>query len=86
MAMIDVIKQIATQAVDAAGPVAIMYGTVSGTSPLEILVDQRFSLPKELLIVTETVSKYSLTSGDQVLLLRMQGGQNFVVLDRLVST
>ncbi|MFJ2042252.1 DUF2577 domain-containing protein [Paenibacillus taichungensis] len=85
MAMIDAIKRMAIEAVDAANPVTIAYGTVTSTSPFEVLVDQRFTLPEEVLVIPEYASKLNLVNGDNVLMLRVQGGQNFVVLDRLVN-
>lgn len=85
MAMIDVIKRVSIAAVDSTNPVTIAYGTVTSTSPFEVLVDQRFTLPEEVLVIPEYASKLNLVNGDKILMLRVQGGQNFVVLDRLVN-
>lgn len=106
------VKQAGVGAVDAGNPVSVLFGTVVRSSPLEINVDQRFTLTADFLIVPEQLTAYEidlkhahasgagmtgealaepvvirkgLTEGDVVLLLRMQGGQQFVVLDRMVS-
>jgi hypothetical protein len=117
MAMIDVMKRIAIEAVSASDPTAIMYGEVTSSNPLEINIDQRFTVTSDLLVVTESLvhfeinlhhkhayddsgeekeTEYALPEepivirrglevGDKVLLLRVQGGQNYVVMDRLVD-
>lgn len=94
MSLLDVIKQASVDAVEAANPVAVLFGVVTKTSPLEINVEQRFTLTEEFLVFTERVRRYEvditvrcgLKVGDKVLLLRVQGGQKYVVLDKIVDT
>ncbi|WP_157729653.1 DUF2577 family protein [Tumebacillus algifaecis] len=88
--MLEVLKQIATNTQEAGSPVAVMFGTVTKVSPIEVLVDQRLSLSNDgvsdpslqTLILTEKVR--SLAVNDSVVLLRVQGGQQFVVIDKVV--
>lgn len=97
MSLVDLIKQASLGAVEAANPVAVLFGTVTKTNPLEVNVDQRFTLTNEFLIVPEQLTEYRVTIngqnviirrglnvGDKVLLLRMQGGHRYVILDRVV--
>lgn len=97
MSLVDLIKQASLGAVEAANPVAVLFGTVTKTNPLEVNVDQRFTLTNEFLIVPEQLTEYRVTingqniiirrglqTGDKVLLLRMQGGHRYVILDRVV--
>lgn len=97
MRLVDLIKQASLGAVEAANPVAVLFGTVTKTNPLEVNVDQRFTLTNEFLIVPEQLTEYRVTIngqnviirrglnvGDKVLLLRMQGGYRYVILDRVV--
>lgn len=84
MALIDQLKTIATSAHAAADPVAVLYATVTKTSPLTVNVDQRFDLSEDFLVRTRR-TKY-LVAGDKVILLRVQGGQEYVVLDKVVIT
>ncbi|WP_249281099.1 DUF2577 family protein [Paenibacillus sp. 7516] len=84
--MLDVIKKAAVAAVDAKAPVQVMYGTVTRTEPLEITVEQRLTLAEPFLMMPESAARKNWTVGDHVLLLRVQGGDSFVVLDRLVKT
>lgn len=112
MALGDTIKRLGIGAMEASNPVSVMYGQVTKTDPLEILVDQRFPLDEDFLIVTERLTRYEidlkhnhiysggetedaltdkiviregLKVGDSVLLLRVQGGQKYVVWDKVVT-
>lgn len=97
--MIKLIKKAAKDAIEASNPVNILYGEVLEGEPLKILVDQRFTLTKQFLIQTESTTELSLTingvqytlrppllTGDMVVLVRMQGGQKYLVLDKVVNT
>jgi hypothetical protein len=111
--MLNAIRQAALSAMEAGNPVAIMFGTVTKENPLEVNVDQRFTLDADFLIVPESLTAYEvdlkhshttstgqtdealtqkvvirkgLKPGDKVLLLRVQGGQKYLILDRVVST
>jgi hypothetical protein len=96
--MINSIKKAALDAIEASKPVAVMAGTVTKTSPLEVNVDQRLTLEADFLIVPESLTRYTiqvggveyvirqgLQPGDRVVLLRLQGGQKFLILDKVVS-
>ena len=96
--MLDIIKKASLGAVSNTNPVAFSYGTVIATQPLQIQVEQRFILTGPALVVPESVMeskavlagqeillRRGLEAGDRVLLARMQGGQSYIVLDRLVE-
>ncbi|WP_341279354.1 DUF2577 domain-containing protein [Paenibacillus sp. FSL H8-0537] len=88
MALLDAIKKAGAAAHASGNPVAVLIGRVTGTNPLEVNVDQRFTLSEDFLIIPEGVSDVqrisrALEPGDIVVLLRVQGGQQFVVLDRV---
>ena len=96
--MLNAIRQAALTAVEAAGPVAVIFGTVTSANPLEVNVDQRFTLDADFLIVPESLTRYvlniggveyvirpGLQAGDRVVLLRVQGGQRYLILDKVVS-
>ncbi|WP_218091754.1 DUF2577 domain-containing protein [Paenibacillus solanacearum] len=106
MGLLEIIKQAGAGAVEAGYPVSILFGVVLNDAPLEIHVDQRFTLTEPFLIVPERLTPYEadlkhahgentaealaeplvirrgLEIDDKVLLLRIQGGQQFIVLDR----
>jgi len=130
--MLEAIKRAALDAVNAGKPFALTYGTVTGTSPLTILIDQKLELGPAQLLLTNAVREYSvdmtvdhwtedetehthavndtytnggtsqptthrhgykgrkkftvhlgLKVGEKVLLVRCQGGQQYIVLDRV---
>lgn len=84
MALVNLIKQASMGAFENSNPVAIMFGTITRTNPLEVNVEQRFTLTRDFLIFTEIFNQRALQRGDKVILLRVQGGQQYVVLDRVV--
>lgn len=121
MMLSTAIKKIALNTTNASAPVSIIYGVVLQPQPLQIQVDQRFTLSEAFLIVPESLMRKELDlttgevtwgsassgssgssdsnegtgkkailqeglqSGDQVILLRVQGGQSYLVLDKVVS-
>ncbi|GIP18382.1 hypothetical protein J40TS1_40240 [Paenibacillus montaniterrae] len=93
--LLNLVKQAAVDAVKASNPVALMTGTVIKDSPLEVKVDQRFTLTAAFLILPQSMQRkeiiidgtvYVISDGvqvnDNVLLLRVQGGQKYILLDR----
>lgn len=95
--LLTTIKQAAKAAVEASNPVNVIFGVVTKTNPLEVNVDQRFTLPADFLVVPESILEKKLTigsssyiiqeglrSGDHVVLMRVQGGQQYIVCDRVV--
>ena len=82
--LLQMIKLAAIEAVEATKPCAAVYGTVKSKAPLTINIDQKITLTSSFLVVTNTV-KDILSVGDTVVMLRMQGGQQFLVLDKVVE-
>jgi hypothetical protein len=96
--MLEAIKKAAMDAVVASNLVAVMFGTVTKTNPLEVNVDQRFTLDADFLVQTAATAELKVTIGgteyiirpglqvgDRVVLLRVQGGQKYLILDKVVS-
>lgn len=120
--LVQVIKQIAGEAIEAGKPAGITYGEVINISPLEIRIEQKLILPEEFFKLTKAVTDHyvditvshitenraggsgdpafashnhdylgrkkimihnGLQVGEEVILLRVQGGQRFIVLDRV---
>ena len=116
------IKKAASKAVKADKPVEVCFGKVTSASPLQILVDQKFTLGAAQLVLTRNVTDFTtnvtvswntenrsgvigessfashnhaisgrksttvhngLVVGDEVILIRQQGGQKYVVVDRI---
>lgn len=82
-ALVKAIKKAGTEAVNASGPVTICFGKVMSVAPLKVLVDQKMTLGAAQLVLTRNVTDNSLVNGDEVVLLRQQGGQKYVIIDRV---
>lgn len=119
-------KRAAIKAMKAEKPVEVCFGKVTSASPLQILVDQKFTLGKAQLVLTRNVTDFKtmitggniqnyyyvgtppntstvpvnpshkhaigkieitvhngLVVGDEVILIRQQGGQKYIVVDRI---
>lgn len=84
--LIESIKKAALDAVENSKPCAVMFGKVTSVSPMKINVEQKMTLTSAQLILTSNVTgQNSLIVGDTVVLLRMQGGQKYVVWDRVIT-
>lgn len=83
--IIDVIKQVAVNAAEADSPVKILYGVVMTADPIKVKIGEELVLEKEFLTVNGTVK-----DNDDVIIIRQQGGQKYIVLgtttDTLVDT
>lgn len=80
--LLNLMKEVGNEAVQSGSPCAVMFGKVTGLKPLKIKIDQRLILGDKQLIKTENSKK--IRKNDSVLLLRMQGGQKFIIFDRII--
>lgn len=81
--LVELIKKAALDAFENKKPTEIKYGVVENISPVNIRINQKILLTKNHLIETETFRNKEIHIGDKVILIRVQGGQKFVVLDRM---
>lgn len=78
------IKKAALEAQEGSKPVQVIFGEVISTSPFKISTDQKFQLGERQLILARNVMVPNpLKIGEKVIILRIQGGQEFVVIDRI---
>ena len=94
---VEAVKQAALEAVESKDPMRFCFGRVSKVDPLEIWIDQKLTVPESAIILTGMVSKItceaegigritldnSLKVGNQVILIRVDGGQKYIVLDKV---
>ena len=116
--LVQLIKRIAIDAVNASKQCDYRVGIVISTDPLQIKLSNALILEEEFLHLTQNVSDYvteftvneietylttktqstsqwcdrqeitihnALQKGDQVLMMRKAGGQEYIVIDRVVS-
>lgn len=82
--LLFLIKKAAVEAVEAKKPTALMFGKVTSTSPLRVTIEQKLNLSEKQLICGMNVIG-ELAADDEVIILRMQGGQRFLVLDKVAN-
>ena len=75
------IKKVALDAFNASKPTAVCFGSVESTNPISVRINQLIVLSPATLILTSTV-KDKLAVGDEVIMIRQQGGQKYLVLDK----
>lgn len=78
--IIDVIKKVALNAFEASNPVGLFFGKVISTDPVKIQVGEHLTLTRDFLVINGEVF-----DGDEVTLIRCQGGQKYVVLGARVG-
>lgn len=81
--LVRAIKQAGTEAVDAGNPVTICYGKVISISPLKVKVDQKMTLGSAQITLAKRVVDDALMTGDDVIMLRQQGGQKYIIIDKV---
>lgn len=80
--MFNAMKQIAENVFEARRPADWCYGKVISLDPFQVQIDQKLPLKKEFLAVRTGVSASSFKVGDRLILLRKQGGQEYLILDK----
>ena len=80
--MFNAMKQIAENVFTAMRPADWCYGKVISLSPFQVQIDQKLPLKKEFLAVRTGVSASSFKVGGKLILLRKQGGQEYLILDK----
>lgn len=87
--LVQLIKRIAVEAIDARKPCDYVVGKVTRISPLRIRMAQNMVLNSDFLLLTKSVAddggNSGLKKGDMVLMFRKQGGQQYVVIDKVVK-
>lgn len=68
-------------AIHASKPTTVCFGKVTAINPLSVRINQLIELSSATLIPTSSV-KDKLAVGDDVILIRQQGGQKYLVLDK----
>lgn len=80
--MFNTMKQIAENVFEARRPADWCYGKVISLDPFQVQIDQKLPLKKEFLAVRTGMSASSFKVGDKLILLRKQGGQEYLILDK----
>lgn len=79
----ECIKQNAINAIEAGKPVEICFGKVVSCSPFRVQLEQKIILEKKDLLVRYGITTKSFESGQKLILFRCQGGQQYLIFDRI---
>ena len=86
--LLTIIKKAALDAVNATRPVNVVFGVLASVSPVRVAIDQKLTLDENFLVITKHIDDLmlseELTEGDRLVLLQMQGGQRYLILDKVV--
>ena len=86
--LLTIIKKAALDAVNATRPVNLVFGVLASVSPFSVTIDQKLTLDEDFLVITkhmdDLILSEELTVGDRLVLLQMQGGQRYLILDKVV--
>lgn len=83
--LVQLLKQISKEEREASKPCDVIIGTVSTVEPLKIGVSQKIYLSEEFLIKTSYFAQLEIKKGDDVVMIRKQGGQQFLLIDKVVN-
>lgn len=75
-------KEIAAAERRASYPMEFCYGTVVAQGPFLVQVDQKNILGKAFFVVFDGVTAQTFAVGDKLILLRQQGGQQYLILGK----
>lgn len=81
--LITLLKRMAIEAVEASKPTVVLFGTVNNIAPLAIYLEQKRTVTQSFLVITDKAK--DLVVGDVVVMIRMQGGQKYIIIDKAVS-
>lgn len=82
---LNTIKQVVVETIQSTNPMGIVFGKVANTSPFKIQIDQKLILGEKQLILTNTFKNITQNAiiGETYVLLRMQGGQKYMIIDKM---
>jgi hypothetical protein len=81
--LLTLIKRAAVDAFNASNPLAIFTGTVESLNPLRVKVDDRLVLNNPHLVMSQKTAE--IEEGSSVMVMRVQGGSKFVILDKVAG-
>lgn len=82
--IINLIRTIVVDTYESLKPVTLVFGTVTQTQPIAVLLEQKIPL-NSLQLVELNLGEITLEIGDKVALLRQQGGQKYLILNKVVE-
>lgn len=86
--LIQLIKKISKEERQASISADMMLATVTSVKPLKVKISSKVTLDSDFFYITDTlankISDDKVKKGDKVVLIRSDGGQRFLVIDKAV--
>lgn len=79
----QLIKKAAIEAVQVSKPCDMIFGKIVSTNPLKVSIDQKLTLSDEFVFTTYAYSQI-MNENDNVVMMRAQGGQKYLIIDKVV--
>lgn len=83
--LVQLLKQISKEEREASKPCDVVVGTLSSVTPLKISISQKMYITEEFLLKTSYFAQLEIEKGDSVVMIRKQGGQEFLLVDKVVK-
>lgn len=77
----DLIKTIAKAAIEQEKPAAVVTGRVVATGRLKIETEQKLVIDEEFIIFPKRLYNYKWEKDENVVLIRCDGGQRYLLID-----
>lgn len=83
--IIQVLQSVCKAEREVSKPCDVITGVIDSVNPLKVGISQKMTLDEEFLIITSYFKTLDINIGDKVVLIRSQGGQQFLLLDKVVE-
>lgn len=83
--LVQLLKEISKEEREMSKPCDVVIGTVKSVKPLNVSVSQKMYLSEDFLIKTSYFAQLDIKKEDNVVLIRKQGGQEFLLIDKVVD-
>lgn len=77
----DLIKAIAKSAIEQDKPATVVTGRVSNINKLKIETEQKLIIEEDFIIFPKRLYNYNWEKDDNVVLIRCDGGQRYLLID-----
>lgn len=83
--LVQLLKQISKEERETSKPCDVVIGTIKSVEPLNVAISQKMYLSEDFLIQTSYFAQLDVKKDDEVVLIRKQGGQQFLLIDKVVD-
>lgn len=71
------------EAVEESCPMNAVIGKVMKENPFTVSINQKLAVDEDFLLIPDRLKREGFKEGENLILLRQKGGQQFIVMDKL---